>query len=432
MDDISLLGEDAALQAALVDLIPLLREIGLEVNLNKTVVLEPTPSISSAFGIRIAPTGARLLGAWIGNDVDAISFINEITSSFSPFFSAIAKLPAELGLPVLQKCGVPKMNHLCRTNAPAVTNEAAAIFDELALNTFCQFAKLSPQVLDETSRLATHLPVSMGGVGITQFSRINSCAYDASVLGNSTSQKSLVKEINKTLFGSMPDNFKQHLRRCKSDSDWLSAAVPSSYFHRALQIRILCAGVNSSWLCDCGFRCASEREAIVHALGCSKLQGVNASTRSSAVKEEIARFCKINSIPCSVEPMLLQNPDGTNIRADVRISMPDADVYLDVVVATGGCKSHNHKSTTQLASEKSQLKEDIYLRPVQSLGGSFITFFVETMGELGPEAASLVKRLEKISISREPKALRRRIGLTLHRCNGAIVSNAFRSLAVRY
>ncbi len=166
-------------------------------------------------------------------------------------------------------------------------------------------------------------------------------------------------------------------------------------------------------------------------LGCAKLKGMNVSSRSAAIKDEIAKFCRVNAIPCSVEPMLVSNPDGTKLRADVRISLPEEDVFVDVVVTTGGCKTHENKSQTALDEEVALRKEDLYLRPVNSMGGSFVTFSVETMGKISKDATTLAKRLEKISHSRRTNVLIPKIAVALHRFNGAIVANALRSTATR-
>ena len=356
-------------------------------------------------------------------------FLHQRVAMSAPFFEKITKLPPELGILMLTKCGTPRFNHLCRTMQPHLTDVVAPLFDHQTLQTLSTFIRVPVDKMDDHTLACIHLPTSMGGLGITQYHRINSCAYEASLKGEP--QFSLVKHQNKKLFQTLPEQLQQHLRRCRTENGWLLSAKPSSHFHRALQIRVACAGVSGTWRCDCGTVFSQEREAIAHALGCVQLQGTNATARSCAVKDEIARFCKHNSIICSVEPMLLSNPDGSRIRADLKITLAEEDIYVDVVVATGSAKSHAKKTTRQLEAEKSRQKDEMYLRPVQALGGTFVTFFVETMGKLGEEAARLTKRLERKAIVREDNALRTRISQTLHHFNGAIIANAFRSLAVR-
>lgn len=429
MDDITVLGEDPDLDPAVADLIAALAELGLLVNLQKSCVIETEPCTSTAFSIPMAKEGARLLGAWIGDDQHAISFLKERVDASSKFFEKIDKLPAEQGLLMLTKCGIPRINHLCRTMPPHLTDVAIPTFDSFSMSSLSKFMRVPLNNIDDSSIIAAHLPTSMGGLGITQYHRINACAYEASI--KMEPQLSLVKALNKKLLQTLPEQFQQHLSRCKSDNAWLLSGRPSSHFHRALQIRLSCAGVRGQWRCDCGSVLDNERDAINHALGCVQLQGPNATARSSAIKDEVARFCRQNSIPCSVEPMLISNPDGTKIRADLRITLAEEDVYVDVVVATGSAKSYQKKTTRQLEDQKTRQKEDMYLRPVQALGGTFVTFFLESMGKLGDEADRLAKRLEKSAIVPEENALRSRLSRTLHHFNGAILANAFRSLAKR-
>ena len=406
-------------------------EIGLKFNLKKSTAIEPTPALSREFGFTHAPTGARLLGGFIGEDDSHKKWIESLRAHNVAFFEKIRKMEPDVAFAILSKCGIPKWNHLCRVTPPHIMNELCDSFDDMAIFAFESIARLPKDGMTSESRLALHLPTAFGGLGVTQYKRISKALYDASSQGNLAPQRALTKEINKSLWKTLPPRFQQHLLRCKKERHILQQPRPSPHFFRVLQLRILsfnATPVNGQqWTCDCGVASDNMADAALHALGCVRLFTPNATSRSSAIKDVIARFCRSNSIPATVEPMVVSTNDGEQLRADIRISLPDEDVYVDVVVANGSAKSHAKKTTEELEDEKRRLKEATYLRHVSAVGASFVSFFVEAMGELGKDAAHLARRLEKAALVPKRHALREEISHTLHRNNGAIISNAFRS-----
>jgi hypothetical protein len=82
--------------------------------------------------------------------------------------------------------------------------------------------------------------------------------------------------------------------------------------------------------------------AWIHALGCTKVIGTNASSRHAAVKETIIHRCERNGIPTSDEPVVYHDGIPTK-RCDIRIVLPTEDVCVDVTIANAACRSHAGK-----------------------------------------------------------------------------------------
>ncbi|CUG91520.1 Hypothetical protein, putative [Bodo saltans] len=103
MDDISLTGDPQELSFAVPVMITELAKVGLRINLKKSVVLN-CPELASRLGIP-AVDGAKILGAWIGDDEKCEEFLNKQLNKCKPFFALTAKLAPEIALPVLSRCG---------------------------------------------------------------------------------------------------------------------------------------------------------------------------------------------------------------------------------------------------------------------------------------------------------------------------------------
>jgi hypothetical protein len=426
MDDITLVGRKSDIHNCLTDLIEGLKSIGLVCNTNKSIIVASEPSTATEFCFKHAPSGAKLLGGFVGDG--ATEFLNDRLEKSRPFLDRLAKLPTDVSIAILGKCGVPRWNHLCRVTPPAEMRKPAEDFDQCVVRAFEKAACLPMDSLNPTSRTILHLPVQMGGMGIVSFAKCHELLYLASKAGKTSTQKALCRKLNTDLFNDLPVNVQQHMRRCKRERIlFVSAPTQNTHLNRVLQYRTMSFySVADGMCCHCGFG-GSISDVAMHALGCVRLPAPNSTSRSSAVKDAIHKFCRSNAIPASNEPIVYVGADGSHKRADLRISLPEADLYLDVVIANGSAKSHSRKSTRALESEKTTEKEAKYLRHVREAGAQFSTFFVESMGEIGSDAKDIIKRLELAAGPTSKGVLRGIISNTLHRQNGAILSALFRS-----
>ena len=212
----------------------------------------------------------------------------------------------------------------------------------------------------------------------------------------------------------------------KLTSDTVVFVKPNPHHHQAIKHRLFSLGVTGVRFCDCGGE--FEGQAFVnHVLGCAKVRGQNCSTRHTAIKMCILRYCRYNGIPVTPEPIVVNgDSEDTRHRADLKISLGHEDLYIDVVVGNLSCVSHSKKSFSKLEGEKCQLKDELYLAHVQKLGGKFSTFFLEVNGRLGSAAYGIVKKLERASILPSAGELRNDLSATLARFNGAILTGMMR------
>lgn len=419
MDDICVTGKEFV-DEAISDLVSNLAHIGIITNPNKSWVIG-NDQLAAKLGFA-ACSGNKLLGAWVGRADDAKAFCVKRIEPCTEFFSAVRLLPAEFGVPILTKCGVPRMGYIVRTHDPEASKDACVHFEAELSKSLCSLAGIrGPLSLEQ--RFCAHLPPRMGGLGVTNFNLIASQAYQASK--NSEVQKVLVEEKNKTLVESLDGAWKTHLARVrKSDQTWLNLCVENAQYHRALQLRLracsVVAATHTSLRCkSCGCNCASEEALANHILGCARLEGMNVATRHNAIRDVVVGFCRTNGIPASTEPSVgVKN--NTHLRADARIILPEEDVYVDFTICNSESKTHSDKSWSKIQGEKKSTKGQLYADMIAPLG-AFVVFSVETFGRLGNDAISLVKRLEVTA--GKPNVLTQVITSTLWKMNAGIVAN---------
>jgi hypothetical protein len=427
MDDISLVGSLPELAIAVPTIIAELRKIGLEVNMLKSVVLN-SPELASRLAIPHV-TGAKILGAWVGEEARTKPFLEMQLAKTKPFFALAAQLVPEFALPVLSRCGVPRANYLLRTHAHEHTKEFAENFDRMTLESLALILRVpGAQIFRTDVQKCIHLPLAMGGLGITATTVIAPIAFFASqnadVEGAET-QKTLTTQRNKEILASLPGAVAQHLK-LGENAAWIHAMQPNPHYCQGILLHV--TGHNDSiCACSCGMR-LSQRELAIHALGCTKVVGTNASSRHAAVKETIIHYCKRNGIPTSDEPVVYHDGISTK-RCDIRIVLPTEDVYVDVTIANAACKSYAGKSLSTIERIKTGEKEASYLTHVEALKGHLVTFVAEARGTLAPAAATLCKRLDSLSIVKQKGGhVAKEVQTALARANGAILTNVLRPL----
>jgi len=294
--------------------------------------------------------------------------------------------------PVVQKCSVPSLLYFTRTTPTNDSLRVRSMFDE-HVDTIMKNL-LSVEKLDSTQQVMTHLPKSLGGLGVMRFMLVGEVCYRSSFEG--VAQSSLLALKNKELFDSLPPNLQNFMKRNKdkNSSFWMTNPVSktdrdASFFTTCLKHRMNLQVVTGK-KCVCGV----DKEVEQHVLGCSKLVGANVSWRHSVLCNVIASFCRDNFIPVSASPFMVRT-ESSHARADLLIAFGTDDFYVDLTVINSFCKSHSHKDSEALYKEKEKSKETRYLKHVEARGGSFVTFSVEVNGVLSRSAKLLVDKIEK-------------------------------------
>lgn len=268
----------------------------------------------------------------------------------------------------------------------------------------------------------------MGGLGLTCMELIGKIAYNCSIstIGpdeTTLAQKDLTLDLNRALVEEASQDLRTHLRwgRCAS---WIHNLKPNPHYRPAI-LQHIWGNTAELTSCDCGVKMPQNRLAD-HALGCSRVRGVNASSRHKAVKSAIIAFCEKNAIPISDEPVVYYDGISTK-RCDLRITLPTEDVYVDVTVANATSKTYSGKALATIERMKMVEKEAKYLDHVSKLGGHLVTFVAETRGTLAPSAVLLCKRLNKLAILKTTQSsVTKDVQTALARTNGAILANVLR------
>ncbi len=426
MDDISLTGDAQELSVAVPVMITELAKVGLRINLKKSVVLN-CPELAARLGIP-AVDGAKILGAWIGDDEKCEEFLGKQLNKCKPFFALTAKLAPEIALPVLSRCGVPRSNYLLRTHLPDHTKKFAINFDDMTLTALAAILRVPlEQIRREEVIRCIHLPLAMGGLGITAAAFIAPFAYDASVnadVEGAETQKSLTSQLNKTIIGSLPEELVAHLK-LGENAGWIYSMQPNPHYGQGILLQVT-GHSDVVCICSCGHR-STQRELALHALGCTKVHGPNVSSRHAAVKSTIINFCKRNGIAISDEPVVYHDGISTK-RCDIRLVLPTEDVYVDVTIANAACKTHAGKPLSTIERNKTREKEASYLEHVAALNGHLVTFVAEARGTLAPAALHLCKRLDALQIVKQKGHIAKEIQTALARANGSILTNVLRPL----
>ncbi len=147
------------------------------------------------------PGGMEVLGSFVGSDervmAAALAKVEDGTADKSIKYACteLAKLAdsearnsRDIAGSLLRACVVPKMGYLCRTVRPDLLLPAARAADDLAARTFCRVYHINTAIFlagataeQRLAALRTHLPTSLGGIGLRSMATISNAAYFASV-----------------------------------------------------------------------------------------------------------------------------------------------------------------------------------------------------------------------------------------------------------
>ncbi|NBV47404.1 MAG: hypothetical protein EBR86_17650 [Planctomycetia bacterium] len=160
MDDISLVSSDPdELKAALALLLSEAAKINLHANLSKTFAHGPLMGACSP--ATPAPTGVKILGAWIaapGNEEAEQNFIRKKRLSHDPLFQKIPQLSSETSFAVLRFCAHPVWNYITRVHPD--TLQESIEFDACVRSTLSKIVDVPTQDFTIDHNKLMHLPSS--------------------------------------------------------------------------------------------------------------------------------------------------------------------------------------------------------------------------------------------------------------------------------
>ena len=100
-----------------------------------------------------------------------------------------------------------------------------------------------------------------------------------------------------------------------------------SLFSQAIRLRLRDTPIETKH-CVCGFS-GPTSDMTTHVLGCAKIQGTGVGWRHNVIKYKIAAFCRERLVPTTVEPYLVKHLDNKQSRADLCVTTPNGNLYID-------------------------------------------------------------------------------------------------------
>ena len=388
----------------------------------------------------------KLLGAHIATSGGAHTSgtereaLNGENAQHELFFRRLGKVRGPPATALLGKCGVPRMSYVLRTHAPDVTAEAAAHFDTMVDTTWRRLAGVAQQELHLADAITAHLPTKLGGMGFSRMAWLRNAAYAASLaaagIAEAPPQKQATATLNDILLQALPEKRRRvlHVNAAgKGLSSWFcdpSTSMAPRVFSAAMRLRL---GATHHRLhkrepcpgCEMAFE---PREWTQHVVGCTRLRGVNASTRHAAVKDALKRaiadhataatgvaqteprWAKTTQCPaCRTEMKIAEwKAHADACRAltpaqrsvvphasgpDVEIHTRDGTILVDVTVVNPLNPSAKGRSAKTLATQVSKKKQKKYGRMAEEEGCELVVAAVSAQGELSADFERLLLRL---------------------------------------
>lgn len=418
IDDITITGPTAVCLAAFDFMSEELAKVGLKVNSKSEIYLaagETMPD-SHAHQLREVKDGIKIVGVYISRESSHVeTWLASRTTKDEKFFRRVSQLPPQQGVPVLQKCGVPRWNYAIRTHEPAATAASSAIFDGKVLEALALHAGAPLETWSDESKKLAHLPESDGGCGFTRTSLIRNAAYQASrdaSLNDHTptpTQTTATSMLNKAIAAEVDEMGpieKAHRRAgcAKGSLQWahmVNQRFPTAEFKAALRWRLGIAEpyVKEINTCD-GCGCVQEKRSFQeHRPGCARIKRFNASTTHTAVKKSLQRLSSIARVGYWNEPRYEGYVPPIDNGEDAHQQGPDTTFYLpctlvvDVKGINSACASHCQRSLKSVMDQKTNAATTLYGPLCTAAGETFRVVCFEYMGGLSPELLKLVRRL---------------------------------------
>jgi hypothetical protein len=275
LDDIALTGRPEDVEEATPAVVNLLRQMGIEVNLEKCTSYFAAGA-PAGWVIPTAEGILRVLG--VGRQVSEEQpgalhrWVMAKAKKQEGFFEALASphLHAAVSARILRVCGLPRMNFLIRTHAPEVTTAACEWFDARALGALESIIGCR---LDDRARGIAQIPCCKGGLGIRVTARTAQFASECVGLKHEQKRRqeavdnALLTEIQNDMSGQQKSWMQASARSTAplvSDGCILPDTAFRTWAKQRLFLRVLPIGA----VCGCG-----EDANNTHVLTCPRLSG---------------------------------------------------------------------------------------------------------------------------------------------------------------
>jgi hypothetical protein len=374
--------------------------------------------VDVASEIKISDRGVKILGTAQSRDgVWIADFLAKHLSRQDLLFKRLKMLPPNLALPILQKCGVPKIDFLLRNHAPQHTKQQAAHFDEQVRDTIAHISGTHAENWSRETEVLTHLPPSMGGLGLTNKTATAEAEYNGTKAsladdGLGLDALSAKKLLNKALaeevdsFGPVPAAHRRNTG-AKHAAAWIEtfwAPLPCLAFSAALRFRMAAPAPGTELWTDCpgcGRTFAEKRALQEHFPGCAALVEHNAATTHHVANRGVQKLARKALVSLWNEPRYQSyaRPAAKPDEDEAHEQGPDLTLYLaktethDFKGINPACLSHCRRSLSKVVAAKTSHSTALYKTHCDAQGERFVVTPFFMTGGFGDEFLGLVSRL---------------------------------------
>jgi hypothetical protein len=327
---------------------------------------------------------------------------------------------------------------MVRTHPPEEIAEQTRAFDRLVRQSICSVADIPEEEFSDEHRTVAHLPLTKGGLGCADMSRIAPLAYAASIDPSSNDQHVRTELLNAEIIGELQksEKWKKHLKMYGAPGSHLWLDLEGNDLHpnavpMALQLRlgwaprvknakthIFCEGCKRLVRLTDG----TLRAFDLHTLGCCSQKGAGPIHRHTAVNTTISRFCHEFGINHSAELWITND-----LRMDQAMELQSRRVWVDVVVVTAGSPANEDEEAFNLEAAAKQRKNRKYAAEAKRQDAELVTFQLTTEGGWGKEALRFARNIaaEASHTHTKDKELERlfmrRVARAIQQANGDIM-----------
>jgi hypothetical protein len=441
-DDVTILAKDAPSASVAVDTFRSEAEaMGLHCNESKCEWIagstQPPPRASFAASFAQPAGPFKLLGATIaGTDEAETSHLRKrLAKKHDMFFNRLQRIRGAAASTLLAMCGVPKVNYLLRTHAPAVTSIIAEQFDDEVEAVWSSMAMVEPT---GTNRILAHLPRSMGGLSFTRAVRLAAPAYTASLNAafhrSPVDQRTLSAESNQVLANELDavSPFWKRIREANASAgsaDFLftpAGAIRPTDHAAALRLRLASPayGAPDSLPCPGCHDTFPGPQWVHHVTGCPRLHGESRNSRHARLKVAFRRLCNTVGVQvadaeprfgdvtcpaCGIEmpaagyhdthkqTCALRTPlQDMRVQAsgpDMLIYLGDQQFVIDFTVVSTTSPSQCTQSVDSLYKAREAAKIKKYGARAKEAGAELVVAIASNAGSLAPRFKALVRRV---------------------------------------
>jgi hypothetical protein len=396
MDDITICAPPEHVNR-IVDIVTgALKQIGLEVNLNKSKVF--SPYTQSTFSIPSANPNDPfiILGANLSDDATEKFQRNEINKQTS-YFDLLSKLPLhpQIEMTLLRICGAPRISYHCAVTPPHAARAVAEAFDET-------IKKRASWILDPTGNtIVPHSKLhSTAGLGFPWYTGNIQELY-------STSQRMSLTDDPMVPRVSLYVDDTPTTAEAQIDSQWMfyearHHLMPIQYATAiAIRLNTLTPRLSlRNTKCNCGFTYTNLDEDIIeHILKCDMATGYTHTHRHNLVRDAIIDTCRSYGITVSKEPQAFVYSTDKHLRPDILCHTSPMCIVTDVTMI--------HSASDITTAEKQ--KTEKHSAACAKLNCVFLPFAMHTRGTIGPRAEDFIRQLAKAVIPSASSAFIREV-----------------------